>query len=62
MSAFEGIVLQNYFARPSAVDVVAKSPPQHGTRVGKPRKVTRKKPAKTRCLVLLSALTSHFCL
>src|SRR5262245_50957389 len=29
-----------------AVDVVAKSPPQHRTRAGKPCKVTRKKPAK----------------
>src|SRR5215471_13731663 len=29
-----------------AVDVVAKSPPQHRTTASKPRKVTRKKPAK----------------
>src|SRR5215475_13411527 len=29
-----------------AVDVAAKSPPQHRTRASKPRKVTRKKPAK----------------
>src|SRR5262245_2597393 len=29
-----------------AVDVVAKSPPQHRTRASKPRKVTRKKPVK----------------
>jgi len=31
-----------------AVDVVAKSPPQHRTRDSKPRKVTRKKTRKKR--------------
>jgi len=31
-----------------AVDVVAKSPPQHRTRASKPRKVTRKKTRKKR--------------
>src|SRR5262249_22809967 len=44
-----------------AVDVVAKSPPQHRTRVGKPRQGNKEKTRK-RCLVLLSALSSHFCL
>ena len=49
MSAFGGIVLQNYFC-PSerAVDVVAKSPPQHRTRVGKPRQGNKEKTRKKR--------------
>src|SRR5262249_4209360 len=46
LSAFGGIVLQNYFARPSARLTVVKSPPQHRTRIGKPPQGNKEKPAK----------------
>src|SRR5215831_9758529 len=46
LSAFGGLCCKTILPVRARGCVVAKSPPQHRTRVGKPRKVTRKKPAK----------------
>src|SRR5262245_21885033 len=46
LSAFGGLCCKTILPVRAPRCVVAKSPPQHRTRVGKPRKVTRKKPAK----------------
>src|SRR5215467_928975 len=58
-----GLCCKTIFARPSArLTLWQRVRRSIGPGSANPAKLTRKKPAKTRCLVLLSALSSHFCL